>query len=81
MTPGGFDVRYSAPSPCRIDLSVYDLMGREVRRLVAGEQSAGQHCVVWGRQDRSGSPVPRGVYFVRLDTSGSTDVQKAVVTR
>ena len=81
MTSGGYDVRYSVAAPCRVDLSVYDLMGREVRQLVAEEQSAGQHNAVWNCTDRSGAAVARGVYFVRLDASGSTEVQKAVVTR
>ena len=81
MTSGGFDLNYSIASPCRVNLSVYDLMGREVIQLVAEEQSAGQHCEVWDRRDYSGSALARGVYFVRLDASGSTDVKKAVVTR
>jgi len=81
MTSGGYEVRYSVPSPCRVDLSVYDLMGREVRRLVAEEQSAGQHCLVWNGTDRSGAEVARGVYFVRLDAAGSAEVKKAIVTR
>ena len=81
MTSGGYDVRYSVASPCRVDLFVYDLMGREVRQLVAEEQLAGQHSAVWNCTDRIGAAVARGVYFVRLDASGSTDVKKAVVTR
>jgi hypothetical protein len=81
MTSGGYELRYSVASPCRVGLSVYDLMGREVRQLVAEEQPAGQHRVVWNRTDRSGATVAPGVYFVRLDASGSTDVKKAVVTR
>ena len=81
MMPGWFDVRYSVASPCRVDLSVYDLMGRQVRQLVAGQQPAGEHSAAWNCTDRSGTAVARGVYFVRLDASGSTDVKKAVVTR
>jgi hypothetical protein len=81
MTSGGYDVRYSVPSPCRVDLSVYDLTGREVRQLVAEEQPAGQHRVVWNGRDRNGAAVARGVYFVRLDSPGLNDVKKAVVAR
>jgi hypothetical protein len=81
MTSGGYDVRYSVASSGRVALSVYDLMGREVRQLVAGQQPAGEHSAVWSGTDRSGAAVARGVYFVRLDASGSTDVKKAVVTR
>jgi hypothetical protein len=81
MTSGGFDLSYSIASPCFVDLSVYDLMGREVRQLVAEEQPAGQHSVTWDRSEHSGAAVPRGVYFIRLDTPGFRAVKKAVVTR
>jgi hypothetical protein len=81
MTSGGYDVRYSVASPGRVALSVYDLMGREVRQLAAKEQSAGQHSAVWNGRDRSGAAVARGVYFVRLETPGFSGVKKAVVTR
>jgi DNA-binding beta-propeller fold protein YncE len=81
MMPGWFDVRYSVASPCRVDLSVYDLTGREVRRLVAEKQSAGQHSVVWDCENDRHSSVPRGVYFIRLDTPPFRSVKKAVVAR
>jgi hypothetical protein len=79
--PGGFDIRYSIGSPRRVDLSVYDLMGREVRQLVADMQSAGQHSVVWNCTDGNRTAVARGLYFIRLDTPGFRSVKKAVVAR
>ncbi|MBM3332109.1 hypothetical protein FJY68_09740 [candidate division WOR-3 bacterium] len=81
MKPGRFDIRYSLVSPCRVDLSSYDLMGREVRRLVAEQQPAGEHRVLWNCRDKNGISVPRGVYFIRLDTPGFRSVKKAVVAR
>jgi DNA-binding beta-propeller fold protein YncE len=80
-TAGGFDLSYSTASPCRVDLSVYDLTGREVRRLVAEGQSAGEHRVLWNCGDSVGNPVPLGVYLIRLDTPDFTDAKKAVVMR
>jgi DNA-binding beta-propeller fold protein YncE len=80
-TPGGYEVSYSIATSGRVDVSVYDLMGREVRRLVAEEQSAGEHRVPWDSRDSVGSLVPRGVYLIRLDTPGFRSVKKAVVTR
>jgi len=81
MTSGGFDLCYSIASPCRVDLSVYDLMGREVKSLVNGQLPVGEHHVFWDCRDKTGSPVPEGVYLIHLDTPDLTDVQKAVVTR
>jgi hypothetical protein len=50
---------------------VYDLLGREVRRLVNGPQSAGRQSVEW---DGSGaiSSSSSGVYIVRLLVTGET---------
>ncbi|MBN2464338.1 hypothetical protein JXD38_01770 [candidate division WOR-3 bacterium] len=81
VMPGWFDIRYSIASPCRVDLSVYDLMGREVRRLVAQNQPAGQHSVAWNCQGRGGKSVARGVYFIRLVAADLRDVEKAVVAK
>ena len=81
MTSDGYELQYSIASPCRVDLSVYDLTGREVRRLVASQQSAGEHQAIWNCADSAGNAVPRGVYLIRLDTPGSRSVKKAVVAR
>jgi flagellar hook assembly protein FlgD len=56
-------------------------MGREVRQLVAEQQPAGEHRALWDCRDSSGTLVPRGVYFIRLDTPGFRAVKKAVVAR
>jgi DNA-binding beta-propeller fold protein YncE len=80
-TSDGLDLSYSIASPCRVDLSVYDLMGREVRQLMAGEQLAGEQHVFWDCLHENQTPVARGVYFIRLDTPGFRSVKKAVVTR
>jgi len=81
MTSGGYEVRYSVSSACRIDLSIYDLMGREVRRLVAESVTVGEHRVFWDRTDQNGAVVAPGVYFIRLDTPGFNATEKAVVSR
>ena len=80
-TSGGFDLSYSISSPSRVALSVCDLTGREVRRLVSEEQSAGEHRAIWNCADSAGNAVARGVYLIRLDTPGFRDVKKAVVAR
>ena len=56
-----------------VNLTVYDISGREVQSLVTGHLSPGQHSVVW---DADG--MPSGVYFVRLEAGGYTATQKLV---
>ena len=40
---------------------VYDLLGREVARLLERRLEAGYHSVVWGGKNAAGAEVPRRV--------------------
>jgi hypothetical protein len=55
------------PHASPVELAIYDVNGRLVRRLIDGETiGAGRHGVVWQGLDDAGSAVGSGVYFVRL---------------
>jgi len=55
------------PEPgAAVDVSVYDIAGRRVRTLYAGEQPAGEHAAVWLGLDDAGREVASGVYFYRV---------------
>ncbi len=51
-------------------LTIYDVSGRLIRRLVNGTYPAGVHQVVWDARDESGAPVASGVYLYRLNVRG-----------
>jgi len=54
-----------------VDLTIYDLKGRLVRRLIVGEQiETGKHNRLWNGEDDAGSAVASGVYLVRLAVGG-----------
>ncbi|MGI9176035.1 MAG: zinc-dependent metalloprotease [Rhodothermales bacterium] len=55
------EIRYDLPETAEVELTVYDLMGREVRRLATGTHGQGNHRV---RLDTA--TLPSGVYIVRL---------------
>ena len=69
----------SAAGPVTLD--VYDLQGRLVRRLVAGDLPAGPHSVVWDGQDGEGRQVGSGVYLARLFAEGRTAEHKMVMLK
>jgi parallel beta-helix repeat protein len=75
-------IRYSVPrGGGRVRLTVYDLTGREVRVLVDGELSEGEHAVVWRGRDTSGREVGSGVYFYRLEVGGTALEKKMVLLK
>jgi Tol biopolymer transport system component len=71
-------IRFELPRSEQVKLEVYDLFGRRIGTLATGEYGAGYHAVEWDRRDRTGSPVPGGVYVYSL-TAGSFRDQKKMV--
>ncbi len=69
-------ITYTLPAPGRVELTVFDVVGRRVRTLVADAQPGGAHSVQWDGRDARGTPVTSGVYYYRLGVDG-----RDVVTR
>jgi hypothetical protein len=69
-------IPFAVPQPSRIQVVVYDILGREVARLADGFFSAGYHRVSWNAQGAG-----TGLYFVRLDASDFHRIQKVLLIR
>lgn len=55
------------PEYGRVELAIYDVSGRLVRRLFGGD-AAGRKSVVWDGTDAGGIEVASGIYYCRLET-------------
>jgi len=62
----------------RVDVAVYDLLGRRLATLAQGDLPAGPHQARWDGTDVRGRALASGVYAVRL-TSGETVLCRKVV--
>jgi hypothetical protein len=85
-TPNPFNPRttiaFSLARRSRVRLGVYDLAGRLVQELVAGESlDAGPHARVWEGVDGRGRAVASGVYLYRLSTPDFERSRKMVLVR
>ena len=74
-------IRFHLPERSRVVLAVYDVSGREVRRLVDGELGAGSHTADWRGLDGEGREVGSGVYFYNLRAGGMEITRKMVLIR
>jgi hypothetical protein len=64
-------IRLGIPQTSAVGLNIYDVTGRSVARLLAGEpRPAGPLTVVWDGRDQAGQRVGSGVYFLRLEAAG-----------
>ncbi len=69
---GTVSIQWGLSSAARVDLSVFDVLGRRVRRLAEGNQGAGQKIAVWNGRDDRGQRVASGLYLVRLQLGTRT---------
>ncbi|RKX63251.1 MAG: hypothetical protein DRP42_07835 [Tenericutes bacterium] len=64
-----------------VNISVFDLSGRQIRTISSEEFTAGSHTVLWEGRDDSGSSVTSGIYFVRILSDNSNVTRRVILTR
>ncbi len=69
-------ITYFLPQEAYVTLSIYDVTGRFVDRLLARVERAGEHVVEWNASNASS-----GIYFCRLETEGVIETRKLIVTK
>ncbi len=70
------EIRYTLSKRTRVDLSVYDIMGSEIRVLVAERQEAGSYTVSFDGRD-----LPGGMYFYKMRTSTGSQTKKMYLAK
>ncbi|HYW68175.1 MAG TPA: M6 family metalloprotease domain-containing protein [bacterium] len=75
-------IAFNVPNSAdRVTLTVYNVSGQVVKRLVDGPMDPGPHSVVWdGRSDDDRS-LASGIYFARLSTEGKSLVRKMTLLK
>ncbi|OPX21603.1 MAG: hypothetical protein B1H02_07385 [Candidatus Latescibacteria bacterium 4484_107] len=75
------ELRYQLPEASEVRLSVYNLLGQEVRRLVDEKMAAGAHSAQWDGRDDSGNPLASGVYLCRFRAGDFRQTKRIVLLR
>jgi len=69
-------IEYALPKTGEVLITVYNLLGVEVARLVDDRMPAGYHEVEWDASD-----VASGIYFYRLQTGDFVQTRKMVLLK
>jgi len=69
---------FSLPRGGRVELAVYDLLGRKLSTLAKGNFASGQYTRQWNGRLEDGSEAGSGVYFYRLSVDGQIYKLRAV---
>lgn len=80
-TNGPITMEYSLPRSASIELTIHDLMGREVARLASGVQPSGLHATRWTGEVQGGGQAGPGIYFVRLRHPDGQESRRILLRR
>ncbi|MDZ7767028.1 MAG: FlgD immunoglobulin-like domain containing protein [Melioribacteraceae bacterium] len=59
-------ITFSLPLSGKVELKIFDLLGREVKTLANTEMRAGNHTIEWNGKGNKGNELSSGVYFYTL---------------
>jgi len=75
-------ILYVIKNESEMSLLIYDLLGREVKRLIMNKnQPAGNYSVKWDGTDTHDKPVASGIYFPTLIIRDNMQIQKVLLMR
>lgn len=88
--PQGFGLRQNYPNPfnasttisfylpkmSKVDLRIYNILGKEIETLISDEKMAGHHEIVWYSND-----LLSGTYIIKLSTEEYTETKKMTLLR
>jgi len=69
-------IQYAIPEDIHVQLTIYDILGRQVTKLVNSEQQAGYHKVVW-----NGNNNASGLYFATMSAGDFISTQKLMLVK
>lgn len=69
-------ISFALPERSGVNLSVHNLLGREVAKIFGGQLQAGYHSYVWNAEN-----APSGIYFMKLVANGDVAIRKATVIK
>ena len=74
-------IQYDIPMEGHVKLVIYDILGREVVKLLDQAIPSGYHTAVWNAKDNSGITMPGGVYFYQLQTRDYVKTFKMILLK
>ena len=74
-------IKYSIPEDGLVSLVIYDVLGREVRRLINTKLQAGNHIAVWDGKNHFGKHTGTGMYFYRLKAGNFLKTRKMILLK
>ena len=74
-------LRYDLPENGHVNITIYDMLGRQVKTLINQTQDAGYKSVIWNATNDYGKPVSAGIYLYQIQTGEYISTKKMVLLK
>ena len=74
-------IHYGIPSESKVLLTIFDMLGKEVIRLIDENQDAGYRTIAWNGTDAMGRNVGAGMYFYFLKAGDFRQTRKMILLK
>jgi flagellar hook assembly protein FlgD len=69
------------PEQANVNITIYDLLGRQVASIINQEQKAGFQSVIWNATNDLGNPVSAGIYLCEIKAGKFVQTKKLVLLK
>ena len=74
-------ISYDLPAESAINITIFDIQGREIKKLLNTVQKEGSHEIAWDGSDVNGIQVNAGVYLCQVQTGGESRTIKMLLLK
>jgi len=74
-------LHFTVDQNCYAELDIYNLQGRRIARLRAGNFPPGSYRISWNGRDLTGQPAESGLYFARLKSAQQVTTIKMMLLK
>ena len=74
-------LRYDLPENSHVNITIFDMLGRQVKNLINQTQDAGYRSVRWNATDDYGKPVSAGIYLYQIQAGEFVQTKKMMLLK
>jgi len=74
-------IRYDLPENSLVNITIYDMLGKQVTTLINQTQDAGYRSVIWDATNDYGKPVSAGIYLSQIHAGEYISTKKIVLLK
>lgn len=74
-------IKYAIPIAGYVKITIYDIIGREIKTLVKEYKEPGLYTTAWYGDDEGGNRVTNGIYFCRMAMKGISITRKLLMIK